>query len=88
MNKDKNDTNPFRYCGEYYDNETESIYLRARNYDPGIGRFTSEDPHWTVDNMIYGDKDTKIPDIKSIMQSNIYAKLNPVLTCRTLLKCD
>ena len=88
VSKDSNDTNPFRYCGEYYDNETESIYLRARNYDPGMGRFTSEDPHWTVDNMIYGDKDTKIPDIKSIMQSNIYAKLNPVLTCRTLLKCD
>ena len=44
VSKDSNDTNPFRYCGEYYDNETESIYLRARNYDPGIGRFTSEDP--------------------------------------------
>ena len=44
VSKDKNDTNPFRYCGEYYDNETESIYLRARNYDPGMGRFTSEDP--------------------------------------------
>ena len=42
--KEDSDTNPFRYCGEYYDAETESIYLRARNYDPGTGRFTSEDP--------------------------------------------
>ena len=25
------DTNPFRYCAEYYDEETEFIYLRARN---------------------------------------------------------
>ena len=27
INRDKNDTNPFRYCGEYWDNEIESIYL-------------------------------------------------------------
>ena len=44
INRDKNDTNPFRYCGEYWDNETESIYLRARYYNPSIGRFTTEDP--------------------------------------------
>ena len=39
-----NDTNPFRYNGEYFDNETGYIYLRARYYDPSIGRFTTEDP--------------------------------------------
>ena len=44
QNKDKNDTNPFRYCGEYYDAETDSIYLRARYYSPTTGRFISEDP--------------------------------------------
>ncbi|MCL1858453.1 MAG: polymorphic toxin type 44 domain-containing protein [Oscillospiraceae bacterium] len=38
------DTNPFRYCGEYYDGETGTLYLRARYYDPRIGRFTQEDP--------------------------------------------
>lgn len=38
------DTNPFRYCGEYYDAETGLIYLRARYYDTDIGRFISEDP--------------------------------------------
>lgn len=38
------DVNPFRYCGEYYDLETKTYYLRARNYDPTIGRFLSEDP--------------------------------------------
>ena len=36
--------NPMRYCGEYYDDETGLIYLRARYYDPYIGRFVSEDP--------------------------------------------
>lgn len=36
--------NPMRYCGEYFDEETGLIYLRARYYDPSIGRFVSEDP--------------------------------------------
>ena len=38
------DSNPFRYCAEYYDEETEFIYLRARYYSPKIQRFISEDP--------------------------------------------
>ncbi|NLB61825.1 MAG: RHS repeat-associated core domain-containing protein, partial [Clostridiales bacterium] len=37
------DKNPYRYCGEYLDIETGYIYLRARYYDPSIGRFISED---------------------------------------------
>ena len=78
VNRDKNDTNPFRYCGEYWDNETESIYLRARYYNPSIGRFTTEDTHWNSINLIYGDKEykkdeTKYPDINAILQSsNLY----------------
>ena len=35
--------NPFRYCGEYWDEETETYYLRARQYDPDTGRFLSAD---------------------------------------------
>ena len=35
---------PLGYCGEYRDAETGFIYLRARYYDPSIGRFTTEDP--------------------------------------------
>ncbi|MBQ7232478.1 MAG: RHS repeat-associated core domain-containing protein [Bacillales bacterium] len=38
------DDNPFRYCGEYFDKVNEKIYLRARYYDAGQGRFTQEDP--------------------------------------------
>ncbi|MEM1485858.1 RHS repeat-associated core domain-containing protein [Oscillospiraceae bacterium PP1C4] len=37
------DSNPFRYCGEYFDKETGEIYLRARYYDPATGRFGAED---------------------------------------------
>ena len=36
--------NPFRYCGEYTDSESGLVYLRARMYDPNIGRFITEDP--------------------------------------------
>ena len=38
------DNNPYRYSGEYYDAESGYTYLRARYYDPAIGRFISEDP--------------------------------------------
>jgi len=38
------DTNYFRYCGEYFDIESGTYYLRARYYNPANGRFTSEDP--------------------------------------------
>ena len=37
------DDNPFRYCGEYYDKETKTIYLRARYYNAAQGRFTQQD---------------------------------------------
>jgi len=48
-NIDPEDTNLFRYCGEYFDKETGTIYLRARYYDPEIGRFISEDSYWGED---------------------------------------
>ena len=38
------DANPFRYAGEYLDLETNTYYLRARNYNPATGRFLTEDP--------------------------------------------
>ena len=37
-------TNPFRYCGEYYDEESGLTYLRNRYYNSTTGRFISEDP--------------------------------------------
>ena len=44
QNIDQADTNPFRYCGEYFDNESKDLYLRARYYNAGTGRFTQQDP--------------------------------------------
>jgi len=34
----------YRFTGERYDDATEFYYLRARMYDPRIGRFTAADP--------------------------------------------
>ncbi len=80
------DLNPFRYSGEYFDSETGFIYLRNRYYDPGTGRFISEDPHWNVDNCIYGDaidgNKPTTPDIGAIIQStNLFAYCmgNPIM---------
>ena len=42
---DSKDDNPFRYCGEYYDKQTEEIYLRARYYQPKAGRFLTRDTY-------------------------------------------
>ncbi|MCP4679866.1 MAG: RHS repeat-associated core domain-containing protein [Deltaproteobacteria bacterium] len=37
------DTNKYRYTGEQFDDETGFYYLRARYYDPGVGRFVTQD---------------------------------------------
>lgn len=37
-------TNPFRYTGRDFDNETNLQFSRARYYDQTTGRFLSEDP--------------------------------------------
>ena len=42
--------NAIRYTGEFYDEETGLYYLRARYYDPNLGRFTTEDSYWGEDN--------------------------------------
>ena len=49
-NLDANDGNPFRYCGEYFDKETGTYYLRARYYNPVIGRFITEDSYLGKDS--------------------------------------
>jgi RHS repeat-associated protein len=36
----------YGYTGQEYDEEAGLLYLRARYYDPHIGRFLSADPFW------------------------------------------
>ena len=54
---DVNDYNPFQYVGKYgvmYLSEHQ-YYMRARHYDPIIGRFLSEDPIWSTNLYPYAD---------------------------------
>ncbi|OQB13726.1 MAG: tRNA3(Ser)-specific nuclease WapA precursor [Firmicutes bacterium ADurb.Bin193] len=53
------DTNPFRYCGEYTDFSSGLIYLKNRYYAPSTSRFISQDTNWGPHNMIYRDKSDK-----------------------------
>lgn len=39
-----NTANNYLYTGEQYDSNLGDYYLRARYYDPGVGRFTARDP--------------------------------------------
>ncbi|WP_313180118.1 RHS repeat-associated core domain-containing protein [Lacrimispora sp.] len=75
-NPDKEDVNPFRYCGEYLDLSSNVYYLRARNYRSTTGRFLTEDTHWNPQNMLYGDNPIKWnerePDEKDPLGLNVY----------------
>ena len=62
--------NPICYAGEYTDEESGLIYLRARYYDPGLGRFISEDTHWNPFNMIYGDNPDEEDKLNSVSNYN------------------
>ncbi|MBO4488109.1 MAG: S-layer homology domain-containing protein [Bacteroidales bacterium] len=57
LQSEEADSNPFRYVGKYglmY--ETEDLYfVRARYYDPSIGRFLSEDPVWATNLYPYAE---------------------------------
>lgn len=62
-----NFNNPFRYAGEMYDEETGLYYLRARYYDPTVGRFIN--------------KDTYEGDISNPLSLNLYVYVgnNPLI---------
>ena len=51
LDYDANNTNPFRFAGEYWDWSTQTYYLRARHFNPRTGRFTQADPFWNIGNM-------------------------------------
>jgi RHS repeat-associated protein len=38
------ESNPYRYTGEAWDGEVGLLYLRARYYQPEVGRFITKDP--------------------------------------------
>jgi len=55
--KQEADYNPFQYVGKYgvMALTDHQYYMRARHYDPTIGRFLSEDPIWSTNLYPYAD---------------------------------
>jgi RHS repeat-associated protein len=55
--KSEADYNPFQYVGKYgvMALNDHQYYMRARHYDPTIGRFLSEDPIWSTNLYPYAD---------------------------------
>jgi len=77
--QDKNyDNNPFRYCEEYNDLETNTIYLRNRYYSPSFGLFTFEDSAGAGNNWYVYCNNNPIYYIDSKI-STYWGKLTPVL---------
>ena len=58
--------NPIKYAGEYYDDELDMYYLRARYYNPQIGRFISRD-------ILEGDISSPLD-----MNRYVYCRNNPI----------
>jgi RHS repeat-associated protein len=59
--------NKYKFTGEAFDSNTELLYLRARYYDPTLGRFLSRDP-------LQG-----VPTEPQSLRGYQYALNNPVL---------
>ena len=57
LQSEEADANPFRYVGQLgvmYEDDA-LFFMRARYYDPEIGRFLSEDPIWSTNLYPYAD---------------------------------
>ena len=77
------------FAGEYYNSATCKGYLRARTYNPRLGRFTSPDIHWSIhaNNMQFGDSPTMrngrlMPYSPATLQAGnlyMYTMHNPVM---------
>ena len=57
LQSEEADANHFRYVGEFgvMFEDDALTFMRARYYDPGIGRFLSEDPIWSTNLYPYSD---------------------------------
>jgi RHS repeat-associated protein len=82
VDPESTDTNPWRYCGEYFDRETGTVYLRARYYDPVVGRFLAEDTHWNPRNMVYGDSPARNNNYRDSLGLNTYTYIPDVYAIR------
>ena len=87
VNNDQNNTNPWRFNGEYWDAHRGEYYLRARSFNPRTGRFTQPDPFWNIHNMAFGNSPVMmngrpVPNHWAMVQAGnlfMYCMHNPVM---------
>jgi RHS repeat-associated protein len=72
--------NPFGFASYRYDNETGFYYLRARYYDPELGRFTSIDPLGVVPNAMRPNILRPMGQYTDGLSLYEYAKSEPVMS--------
>ena len=79
VQQEEADFNPFKYVGGYgvmYLND-HLYYMRARHYDPAIGRFLSEDPIWSINLFPYADNNPIMGiDPKGLKETEILKTLS------------
>ncbi|WP_143320250.1 RHS repeat-associated core domain-containing protein [Clostridium sp. HBUAS56010] len=75
-NQNKDDGNPFRYCGEFLDSDTNTYYLRARSYRSESGRFLTEDSVGSVTRKMPNEQEITDP---LSLNKYTYCHNNPLL---------
>ena len=47
--------NPFRFNGMFWDGHRGEYMTPNRMFNPRVGRWSQPDPHWNIENMLFGD---------------------------------
>jgi len=76
LSQNSDNTNPFRFAGEFWDAETATYYLRARSFCPRRGRFTQPDPLFHV---MHGNLQGSVANILQAGNLFVYCINNPVM---------